>query len=185
MKWMAAAFLVASWGVSAEPVIPTGTKLTVRLVEGVDSKTHSVGQTFRATLDEPVVVDGKVVLEKGKDAITRLVESRSGGVFTGRAELILALVSVEHNGKTYEVSASEAVLAGKSQTKRTGWLVGAGAALGAMIGAIAGGGKGAAIGAAAGAGAGGAYQILTRGEAVRIPSETRLTFQLGQPLRLN
>ena len=51
-----------------------------------------------------------------------------------------------------------------------------------VIGAIAGGGKGAAIGAAAGAGAGGAYQAATRGKQVKVPSETKLDFQLEQPV---
>ena len=59
-----------------------------------------------------------------------------------------------------------------------------GAALGAIIGAIAGGGKGAAIGAASGAGAGTAVQVVTGGQKVHIPSETRLTFTLDTPVKL-
>jgi hypothetical protein len=53
-----------------------------------------------------------------------------------------------------------------------------------VIGAIAGGGKGAAIGAVSGAGAGTAVQVMTKGQRVRIPSETRLTFTLQQAVRL-
>lgn len=164
--------------------IPTGTAITVRMVDNVDSKTDSAGKTFRATLDEPVVVDGKTLIPKGADATTKLVETRQGGKLTGKPELILTLATITHEGKTYDVSASEAVIAGQSRTKKTGLLVGGGAALGAIIGGIAGGGKGAAIGAATGAGAGGAYQVLTKGEAVKIPSETRLSFTLGQPMAL-
>ncbi len=59
-----------------------------------------------------------------------------------------------------------------------------GAALGAIIGAIAGGGRGAAIGAASGAGAGTAVQVVTHGEKVHIPSETRLTFVLDTAVRI-
>jgi hypothetical protein len=54
--------------------------------------------------------------------------------------------------------------------------------LGALIGALAGGGKGAAIGAGVGAGAGGVYQGATGGKKVKIPSETKLDFQLEQPV---
>jgi hypothetical protein len=57
-------------------------------------------------------------------------------------------------------------------------------AVGAVIGAIAGGGKGAAIGAASGAAVGAGSQVLLKGQRVRIPSETRLTFTLEQPSRI-
>jgi hypothetical protein len=49
---------------------------------------------------------------------------------------------------------------------------------------IAGGGKGAAQGAAAGAGAGTAIQVLTNGEKVQVPAESRLEFTLAAPLNL-
>jgi outer membrane lipoprotein SlyB len=73
-------------------------------------------------------------------------------------------------------------LAGSSRGKNTAEKVGGVAALGAIIGALAGGGKGAAIGAGVGAAGGGVYQGATRGKQVKIPSETKLDFQLDQPL---
>ena len=54
--------------------------------------------------------------------------------------------------------------------------------VGTLIGAIAGGGKGAAIGAGVGAAGGTVYQVATHGQQVRIPSETKLDFQLDQPV---
>ena len=54
--------------------------------------------------------------------------------------------------------------------------------LGALIGAIAGGGKGAAIGTAVGAGSGAAVQVITHGDQVKIPPETKLEFTLRAPL---
>ncbi|MGH9707954.1 MAG: hypothetical protein ACRD5R_14445, partial [Candidatus Acidiferrales bacterium] len=60
--------------------------------------------------------------------------------------------------------------------------VAGGAILGTLLGAIADGGKGAAIGAAAGAGGGAVWNGVTRGQQVRIPSETKLDFQLEQPV---
>ena len=41
-----------------------------------------------------------------------------------------------------------------------------------------------AWGAASGAGAGGAVQVLTKGQRVRIPAETRLSFTLQNPVRI-
>ena len=62
-------------------------------------------------------------------------------------------------------------------------MAGGTAAVGAIIGAIAGGGKGAAIGAGAGAAAGAGAEIVTAGQRVRIPSETRLTFVLDSAVK--
>ncbi len=71
---------------------------------------------------------------------------------------------------------------GKGRGGDTAKKVGGGAAVGAIIGAIAGGGKGAAIGAGVGAGAGTAVQVFTRGQQVKVPSETLLEFRLEQPV---
>jgi hypothetical protein len=62
--------------------------------------------------------------------------------------------------------------------------VGGGAALGAIIGAIAGGGKGAAIGSGVGGAAGAGDVLFTRGKAVVIPTETKLSFQLSAPVTI-
>jgi outer membrane lipoprotein SlyB len=95
--------------------------------------------------------------------------------------LQLELTRMVIDGHDYPVVSSDYTLQGKGRGKNTAEKVGGGAALGAIIGAIAGGGKGAAIGAGVGAGAGGAVQVLTRGQQVKVPSETLLEFRLQQP----
>ncbi|MDW8354495.1 MAG: hypothetical protein RMK57_08190 [Bryobacterales bacterium] len=164
--------------------IPAGTELVVRMIDDVDSEVHRVGQTFRASVDEPVVVGGKTVIPRGADVVAKLVESKESGKLTGRAELTMDLVSITLNGKTYDIVTSEATTASEARGRQTAKVAGGAAALGAIIGGIAGGGRGAAIGAATGAGAGTAVQVFTKGQRVRIPSETRLSFTLQQPLRL-
>jgi len=88
------------------------------------------------------------------------------------------------NGKTIDITTEEVSQTSSSRTGRSAKTIGGVAALGAIIGAIAGGGKGAAIGAASGAGAGTAIQVMTKGQRVKIPSETRLTFTLQNPVHL-
>jgi outer membrane lipoprotein SlyB len=100
----------------------------------------------------------------------------------GKSELHLELIKLEYQGRSYPLVSSTYTLAGGSRGKNTAEKVGGGAALGAIIGALAGGGKGAAIGAGVGAGAGGVYQGATKGKQVKIPSETKLDFQLDQPV---
>ena len=169
---------------SMNVTVHAGTLITVRMIDPVDSATDQPGQTYRATLDEPLVVDGETVVSRGADVTAKLTSKAEAGRMTGRSELSLVLMDIRVQGRKYEVSTSEVTESGSSRGKQTAERVGAGTVLGAVIGAIAGGGKGAAIGAATGAGAGTAVQIATHGEQVKIPSETRLDFTLAQPLNL-
>lgn len=174
----------ASAARSAKVDIPAGTAITVRMIDGVDSETNRVGETFRASLDEPLMSGGEVVVPRGADAVVKLVDDKEAGRISGKSELKLDLVSVSVNGRTLDVNTEEITQAGESRTAQSGKVIGGTAALGAIIGGIAGGGKGAAIGAVSGAGAGTAVQVLTKGSKVRIPSETRLRFTLRDPVRL-
>ncbi len=162
--------------------VPANTIVTVRTIDGIDSKTNHAGEVFKASLDAPIVVDNRVIVPAGADAYVKLVDAKSAGHMTGRSELGLELASILFQGKTYDVVSSDVKQSGTSRGKQTAERVGGGAALGALIGAIAGGGKGAAIGAAVGGGAGTGVQVFTHGQQVKIPSETRLDFTLQQPL---
>lgn len=164
--------------------IPAGTNFVVRLIDSVDSERDSVGQSYRATMDEPVVVGGNTVIPRGADAVVKLVDDQESGKLAGRTILTLDLESVTVNGKPVGIDVQEATAQSSSRTSRTGKVVGGTAALGAIIGAIAGGGKGAAIGAVSGAGVGAAAQVITKGQTVKIPSESRLTFALRQNVRI-
>src|ERR1035438_5084612 len=59
--------------------IPAGTNLTIRMIESVDSETNRVGQTFRASLEQPVMVDGQTAIPRGADVIVKLVEAKESG----------------------------------------------------------------------------------------------------------
>ncbi len=158
--------------------VPEGTIVTIRTIDPIDSSTSSTGQSFRASLDAPVVVNDQIVLPRGLNVKLRLVEASSAGKFKGRSELTVSLDSITYQGRTYSLKTSDVQQQGSSRGKRSAAVIGGGAALGALIGGLAGGGKGAAIGAGGGAGGGTAVQAATHGEQVRIPSETRLDFTL-------
>ena len=164
--------------------IPIGTAITVRMIDGVDSEQTRLGQTFRASVDEPIEVNGQTVIPRGADCVVKLVEDKESGKFAGRTVLTLALQQVQANGRMIDVTTGDVSQASGSRGARTAKVVGGTTAVGAIIGAIAGGGTGAAIGAASGAAVGGAAQVMTKGQHVKIPSETRLTFTLQQPANL-
>jgi hypothetical protein len=124
------------------------------------------------------------VIPRGADAVTKLVEDQESGKLTGKTVLTLVLQQVLVNGKMMDLTTADVSQASGSRGAKSAKVIGGTAALGAIIGAIAGGGRGAAIGAGSGAAVGTGVQVLTKGQTVKIPSETRLTFTLQQPLQL-
>lgn len=165
--------------------LSAGTNLVVRMIDSVDSERDTVGQTFAASLDEPVLIDGEPVIPRGADVVVKLVDDKQSGKLTGTAALTVDLVSVKVNGHPVDINTRTVTEESSSRGARTAKMAGGGAALGAIIGAVAGHGKGAAIGAGSGAAAGAGVEILTKGQRVRIPSETRLTFVVESPVRIH
>ena len=159
-------------------IVPAGTRLSVRTIDAIDSAKNHVGDRFEASLEEPLTVDGKVVLTKGASVYGRLEEAKTSGTFTGRSELRLALTEIVVNGQTVPLVSREYELSGKSRGASTAKRTVGGAAVGTIIGALAGGGKGAAIGAGVGSAAGAGSEIITKGDQVKVPSETLLDFTL-------
>jgi hypothetical protein len=166
----------------ATVTVPEGTTIAIRLIDPIDSERNQVGDTFRATLDQPIYVGDEVVIPKGADVEGKIAEVKSAGHYTGQSVLALELVRMNMNGKSYSLRTNQYTRQGASRGKNTAAKVGGGAALGAIIGGIAGGGKGAAIGAGIGAGAGTGVQTVTKGQQIKLPSETVLNFTLEAPL---
>ncbi len=168
--------------------IPTGTEVSVRNDETIDSAKAVEGQTYAAEVTSDVRdANGAIVIPRGANAQLVIKSASSGGRIRGASDLVIALQSVSVDGQQYVVNTTDIRQegnAGVGVNKRTGEYVGGGAALGAIIGAIAGHGKGAAIGTATGAGAGALTQILTKGSSIKIPAETLMTYRLDQPLRV-
>lgn len=165
-------------------LVPAGTHLVVRMITGIDSDRNQVGDTFQASLENPLIVNGTQVAPKGSTVYGKLEQVKSAGRIQGQSELQLGLTGIVINSATYNIATGDYTAQGSSRGKQTAERAGIGAALGGIIGAIAGGGKGAAIGAGVGAGAGTAVQVMTRGQAVHVPSETVLDFTLQQPVSL-
>jgi hypothetical protein len=167
-----------------EVQIAAGAKLTVRMIDSVDSSVNHTGEIFHASLDTPLIVDNNVIVPRGADVYIRLTAASTAGTMKGKSELHLELVKMDFQGRSYSLVSGTYSLAGKSRGQDTAKKVGGGAVIGTIIGAIAGGGKGAAIGAAVGAAGGGVYQSATKGQQVKVPAETRLDFQLEQPVTI-
>ncbi|MGI9101395.1 MAG: BON domain-containing protein [Terriglobales bacterium] len=162
--------------------VPSGTTLSIRMIDSIDTGRNHAGDSFRATLDAPITIDDKVVIPEGADVVGRIVDLKDAGHFAGRPELALELTNIQMGNRKYGIQTNKYSQVGKSRGTNTAEKVGAGAGIGAIIGAIAGGGKGAAIGGVIGAGTGGGVQAATKAQQVHIPTEALLTFRLESPI---
>ncbi len=163
-----------------QATLKTGTLVAVRLQDSLSSARNHPGDTFIATLDAPLVVDGLVLAEKGARVDGKVVESQQAGRVKGLASLALELTGVSlSDGQRITVTTDSFTKMGPETHGADAAKIGGGAALGAIIGAIAGGGKGAAIGAGAGGAAGTGTVLGTRGKPALLPSETKISFRLN------
>jgi hypothetical protein len=167
-----------------EVKIPSGTLVAVRMIDSVDSETAHQGETFKASLEEPIVLDNETVFPKNSEVYVKLTKVQSAGRVSGKSELQLQLDRIFLGKTGYVLESSTYVNTGAGQGGKTARSAGIGAAIGAAIGAISGGGKGAVIGATTGAGAGAGVEAIRKGEQVRVESETRLDFRLEAPLEV-
>jgi len=151
------------------------------MIDGVDSSRNQVGDVFHASLETDLYVNNTLLAHKGADIYGRLANVQEAGKLSGSAELQLELMRIVIDGRDYSLVSSDYSLKGQGRGADTAKKVSGGAIVGAIIGAIAGGGKGAAIGAGAGSAAGAGVQVFTKGEKVKVPSETLLEFRLQQP----
>ena len=165
-------------------VVPEGTSLVVTVDQALSSKTSKEGQTFLATVAQPVTVDGKTAIPKGSSVTGTVLTAKEKGKIKGEGQLTITLASITVRGKTYTIHTTPLDSTVKGKGKRTAATTGGGAAGGALIGGIAGGGKGAGIGALVGAGAGFVGGTLTGNKQIEIAAETPLTFALSKSLTL-
>jgi hypothetical protein len=164
--------------------VPAGTRILIRMVNSVDSRTQQVGYRFTANLETNLQVGDVVVAPRGTTVYGRLAKAKSAGNMSGGAQLTLELTDIVINDTAHPLLTSTYQVASQGQGNKTAGRIVGGAGLGALIGGLAGGGKGAAIGAGAGAAAGTTLSAGTKGKQVSVPSESLLEFRLQQPVSL-
>jgi hypothetical protein len=158
--------------------LPSGTMLPVRLTEAIDVDTAAAGKTFKSVLDDPIMVDGAVVVPRNAVVTLQATGVEQAGKMKGSDKITLKANSLAFGGNKYEIVTAYVEQKGAGEGKKTTRKVAGGAGLGAIVGGIAGGGTGAAIGALAG-GATGAIMSSQGTEHLKLPAETRLQFQLS------
>jgi hypothetical protein len=164
-------------------LIPAGTSFRVRTIDAINVDHSQAGMKFRGSVDDPIMIGGDVVIPRGADVELVAARVEQGGKFKGSDLIELKVDAITVHGRPYPVVTSLAQTKSEGEGKKTTRKVAGGAGLGAIIGGIAGGGSGAAIGALAGGAAGTALAASGKPQ-LKIPSETRLQFQLMSDLKI-
>ena len=172
--------------VPATLTLQAGASLTVRVNQWLSSDRNQIGDTFYATLVQPLIIDGVVVARRGSAVTGRVTEVKKSHV-DGTSRLGIQLTGISTvDGQQFPIQSE--VMDRNGTTTSAGRQVGAigtTTAVGAGIGAVAGGGIGAGIGAGVGLIAGSAGVLLTRGRPTEIYPESMLTFRLNAPVTIS
>jgi len=165
--------------------VPAGTELTLALDNTLSSETSQVGDSFTATVIEPIVVENRTVIPEGSKIHGKVTESAPAKKGAGQAKLSLKFDSLSLPGgyDTAIVGSFQEIT--ESKKGRNAAVIGGSAAGGALLGRILGKDtKGAVIGAIVGGGIGTAVVVGQEREQAVLPADTPLGFRLAQPVNV-
>jgi hypothetical protein len=101
-----------------EVTVPSGTLVSIRMIDSVSSETSHEGETFKASLDAPIIVDNETVFPKGSDVYVKLSKVQSAGRVSGRSEVQLQLDRIFLAKTSYVLESSTYVSTGASQGQK-------------------------------------------------------------------
>lgn len=163
--------------------LPAGAVIQIRTNDWLSSDRNHKGDEFTATLAQPIIVDGWVVMRRGQTVVGGVTDAQKAGRVKGVSKLQLDLNQLTLvDGQLMPVQTTLLNASAGTSNGRDAAAVGVTTGAGAAIGAAAAGGSGAAIGAGAGFVASIAGVLLTRGKPTVIPPEDVLTFRLESPV---
>jgi len=172
-------------------VVPSGTAMAVRLDQTLSTDANNVGDSFTATVADPVIAgDGTVLIPSGATVRGRVTAVSESGHVGETAVIKLAFEAVSFGGKSFPLEATVIEANPERRNRRStgeqAARVAAGAAAGAILGQIFGRNtestvKGAVIGAAAGT----AIALGTSDVDAVIPSGSRMVIRLDTPVQMD
>ncbi len=167
---------------TVQVLVPAGTLFKVQLNQFIRTSTHRSGQPFFATLKEPVVIGGQVLVQDGVPFIGVISQARESGHFSGTALIELQLTRmIMPDGTTLPMSTEPFQKIGQAHFLRNVGLIGIGTILGAGLGNLLGQIPGALIGIGLGGGTGAVLAYVTGKEDLFIKAGSELGFKLSRP----
>ncbi|HET8657021.1 MAG TPA: hypothetical protein VFL93_15960 [Longimicrobiaceae bacterium] len=167
---------------------PAGTMIAVRIDRDISTKSYSAGESFTATLSEPVVAsDGTTIIPAGATVHGRVTQAQAAGHAGEKPGIAVTFTSISYGGDSYSISGeplnTPVKLVNRDSNVRKAEKIGGGAAIGAVLGQILGKNtKSTVAGAAIGAAAGTAVAIGTADVDAVIPAGSTVNVRLGEPV---
>ena len=93
--------------------------VNVRLTEAIDVDATKAGAVFRALVDDPVMIDGKVVIPRSAAVVVQAVKVEQSGKIKGSDKISLKANSISFGGQTYEVVTAYVEAKGSGEGKRS------------------------------------------------------------------
>jgi hypothetical protein len=190
-KWLVSClFLATTLAAQTSAPVPAGTALMVRLDTTLATFSNRVGDPFRGSLMQPVMVDGKTAIPAGatvEGRVTKVTEPRR---IHGKPTIgILPEAVILPTGERYYLDATltdanipgsdvstEGQFKGSGHDRHDTIVQGGGTAGGMLIGGLVGG----AIGAGSSTGF-----WLAKHRSATLPAGTELTLELNRPLTMS
>jgi hypothetical protein len=197
-KWMLLpCTLLASMLAAQTNSVPAGTAMMVRLDTTLATFSNKAGDPFRASVTQPILVNGQTVIPAGATVEGRVTKVSEPRRISGKPTIgILPEAVVMPNGERHFLDAtltdtnirgsdvsSEGQFKGSTHDRHDTIEQGGGTAGGMLIGGLAGGPVGVLVGGAIGAGATTGHW-LAKHRSATLPIGTQLTLELNRPLSL-
>jgi hypothetical protein len=164
--------------------VQSGTEIHVRLAEALSSDRSRTGDSFRAALDSPLVVDGIVVAGTGSSVLGRIAQARKAPLLGGTSDLTLTLTDIATaDGHLIRMNTDNVEQQGSRGGIVSTAKMATGAAVGAVIGAVSGAAEGAGISSSLRDDSRTSGFMATK-RTVVLQSGTELNFKLVSPLRV-
>jgi hypothetical protein len=175
--------------------LPAGTALMVRLNTTLATFSNKVGDPFRGSITQPVVINGQTLIPAGATVEGRVTKVSEPRRISGRPTIgIVPEVVMLPTGERYSIDATltdtsikgsdvnnEGQFKGSGHDRRDTIEQGGGTAGGMLIGGLVGGPVGIVVGGAIGAGSTTGHWLGQHHSAV-LPMGTQLTFELNRPM---
>jgi len=190
-------FLATMLAAQTGAPVPAGTVLMVRLDTTLATFSNRVGDPFRGSITQPIVVEGKTVIPAGaavEGRVTKITEPRR---ISGKPTIgILPEAVILPTGERYYLDATltdtnirgtdvnnEGQFKGSGHDRHDTIVQGGGAAGGMLIGGLVGGPVGVLVGGVIGAG-GTTGLWLGKHRSAALPAGTELTLELNRPMTM-
>ena len=197
-KWLVSClFLATTLAAQTSAPVPAGTALMVRLDTTLATFSNRVGDPFRGSLMQPVMVDGKTAIPAGATVEGRVTKVNEPRRIHGKPTIgILPEAVILPTGERYYLDATltdanipgsdvstEGQFKGSGHDRHDTIVQGGGTAGGMLIGGLVGGPVGILVGGAIGAGSSTGFW-LAKHRSATLPAGTELTLELNRPLTM-